>query len=466
MKKYKRRSFLKYCGLSFLVGLTPRLYATTSDSDHDVQYFLKEHSLFEAYRSLFNKRIRIQPKVIAVCHNEAGVKKAVRYANHHKLNMSIKSGGHSFEGFSLIHNGMVIDVSKMNKLELNNNNQLTAEPAVRLAQLYAECLPKGRLLPSGSCGTVGLAGITLGGGYGLFSRQFGLTSDHLTGVRMIDAGGNTLDSDDFPDLLWGCRGAGNGNFGVITQLRYNTVPAPSTLYQHRFRSFKLNSRQATILAKFWFEQCRELPLHAYSAFVLNGTTLTIMLTSTEHDTVMTKILEQFDRRMDKNYNLKPDPVEVGIQYYYGHSKALYFKNISGGYYNGYDDIEKCIEQLFTSVINTPGMLYQINTLGGEINNPSAAKKSAYIHRQDGYLGEIQSYWNKREDEKRYMDEMKSMQEILHANGVTKHYVNYPDVNIRDHGHAYYGSSYKRLQKLKQQLDPDSHFTYAQSIKPS
>jgi len=430
----------KAFGFGVLMSYVPWLSAQEKGGASDVQFLKSEHKLFSIYRRLFNRRFEQKPKIIALCRSELGVQIAVRYANDHGLNISIKSGGHSFEGFSLNDDGMVIDVSNMNELVLSSNRNLVAGPGVRLAQLYDYCLPKGCLLPSGSCASVGLSGITLGGGYGLFSRQFGLASDYLTGVRMVDAKGNVLDSDDLPELLWACRGAGNGNFGVIAQLRFNTVSAPPTLYQHRFRSFKLTPKKAEGLARFWFEQCDSLPNHAFSAFVLNGRTLTIVLTSTENDEKIIGILKKFDQVMDRNDNLKPDPIDIGVRYYYGHSRSLFFKNISAGYYDNFSDIENCAEALFSQVANTPGAVFQINTLGGEINNKKWLDGSSYAHRQANYLGEAQCYWGKKEDMQRSMDAMKKIQNTLFENNITRHYVNYPDLNMNNYAQAYYGES--------------------------
>jgi FAD/FMN-containing dehydrogenase len=462
-KRIDRRSALKLAGIGALCSALPGCYTQARESDADVQFLFKSDQHFDHHRALFNKRIEILPQVIAVCESALGVQKAVRYANSLPMNISVKSGGHCFEGFSIADGGMVIDLSKMNNLELVQGDVLIAEPAARLAQLYGYCLPKGRLLPSGSCGTVGLAGVTLGGGYGLFARQYGLTCDHLIGVQMVTVEGQFLDSDDFPELLWACRGGGNGNFGVVTQLRYNTVAAPETLYQHRFRSYKLNAKRAVYLASAWFEQCEDLPNHAFSAFVLNGTTLTIMLTATKRDAKMDAILADLDRLMDSNAGLKPDPLAVGVKYYYGHSEPLNFKNISAGYYNGFDDIKACIEPLFDLVATTPGMVFQINTLGGEINNTRRSAGAAYAHRNAGYLGEAQCYWNKQAAEAHSLLAMGKVQNMLHENGVTAHYVNYPDVNIVDHNVAYYGQSYERLKALKQKLDPGNALAYRQGL---
>jgi FAD/FMN-containing dehydrogenase len=466
MPSLKRRTLLKLLGLGSVLGYSSFVPADLPpNSAVDVEFIQKSHKLYDVYRKLFNKRLDLKPRIIALCKTELGIQQAVKYANQQNLTVNIKSGGHSFEGFSLNNDGLVIDVSLMNQISLNNNNQLITEPAVRLAQLYSYCLPKGRLLPSGSCASLGLSGITLGGGYGLFAREFGLTCDYLTGFRMVDASGNIIDSDDDAELLWACRGGGNGNFGVITQLRFDTVKAPTTLYQHRFRSFNVSAKQAAGLANKWFEQTSGLPEHAFSAFVLNGKTLTVMLTATQHDEKMEEVLNQFDKIMDKNADLNPDPIAVGIQYYYGRSQSLYFKNISAGYYESFGDIEECAESLFSQVVKTPGMVFQINTLGGKINNGARAKDSSYAHRNANYLGEAQFYWDKPEQMKSSLESMERIQAALHANDVNQHYVNYPDLNIENYESSYYGESYKRLQKVKQRFDPDNRFNYSQSIKP-
>ncbi len=455
---------LKLISWSSFSGFAHLIKAQQFQNSPDVEFVRKGQALFDFSRSLFNKRFDLKPQIIALCKTEKGVQQALMYATEQGLKISIKSGGHSFEGFSLNDGGMVIDLSNMKRLRLERNNDLIAEPAVKLKQLYDYCLPRGRLLPSGSCASVGLSGITLGGGYGLFARQFGLTCDFLTGVRMVNAKGDVVDSDDFPELLWACRGGGNGNFGVVTQLRYKTVSAPSTLYQHRFRAYNLSPKKASKLAKHWFEQCDSLPNHAFSAFILNGQTLTISLTATDHDDKMKQVLRVFDLIMDKNDRLKPDPIAKGVEYYYGRRKPLYFKNISAGYYHGFADIEKCTEALFTKISSTPGAIFQINTLGGAINNEEYAGNNAYAHRGFKFLGEAQCTWKNPTHAQQSLAAMKDIQNTLYQNNIKQHYPNYPDVNIKDYKQAYYGDSYLRLQKVKQAFDPNNHFDCTQGIK--
>ena len=131
----------------------------------------------------------------------------------------------------------------------------------------------------------------------------------------------------------------------------------------------------------------------------------------------------------------------------------------------FDDIEECAESLFSQVVKKSGMVFQVNTLGGKINNGTRSKGSSYAHRNANYLGEAQFYWDKPEQMKSSLESMEKIQATLHANDVHQHYVNYPDLNIKNYESAYYGDSYKRLQKVKQRFDPENRFNYSQGIKP-
>src|SRR2546430_4368956 len=99
----------------------------------------------------------------------------------------------------------------------------------KLIEVYAGLAKAGRCLPAGSCPTVGIAGLTLGGGIGVLTRKFGLTCDHLLSARVVTADGRllTASADSEPDLFWALRGGGGGNLGIVTSFTFSTAPAPS-----------------------------------------------------------------------------------------------------------------------------------------------------------------------------------------------------------------------------------------------
>lgn len=236
---------------------------------------------YEEARRPFNSVIRLQPAWIARCRTEADVVAAVRHAKALDLPVAVKSGGHAFHGFSLNEGGLLVELSGMaNRLLEKDQHRFTAGPGLKLRDSYSWLLERWRLLPAGSCGGVGLAGLTLGGGYGLFAREFGLTCDHLVAVRLVDGNGEVRDSRDEPELLWACRGGGNGNFGIATSFTFDTRPAPAALASRKFTAKGLDAAGLAKRLERWFEVAAALPEPCFSAVILNGSQATVLLTST------------------------------------------------------------------------------------------------------------------------------------------------------------------------------------------
>lgn len=484
-----KREFLKIAGLGSLGLIFWQCYdfkkeeselLTESDSEpitdsnpevklsftnKDVIFFTRNDEKYNSLRLGFNKRFDKFPKTIALCFTTIGVQAAVQQAKTDKLKISVKSGGHSFEAFSCGTDSMLINLSQMNKIQWLENEQVMLQPACLLQEIYAEFLPKKRIIPAGSCGTVGVAGLTLGGGYGFFSRKYGLTCDNLTRIKMVDGNGNLIDSNENPDLLWACRGGGNGNFGVVTEMYFNTHAAPNSFSSYRLKFRNLNQERFMQLIRAWFGFTSDLRKEAFSAFVLNGKTLTILITNYQNHSA--EFESSFDELKSLSDEFKPtynQPLATALKRYYGRKDPLYFKNASAGLYNGIEEIKAILPQLFDKVIASPGMIYQINTLGGEINNSEFEKNSAYPHRSYPYLSELQSYWDNASAEKKFLTAFEEIQQLFHSKGITAQYRNYPDINFPNWETAYYGNNYVKLQEIKAKYDPQDLFHYEQSVR--
>ncbi len=437
-------------------------------SDH-VLYYERQDEDYAKYRQCFNKRITLSPKIIAVCLDETGVQEAVKYANYYRLPIAVKSGGHSFEGYCLNDDGLVIVLSKMNTMKYDNKSErFIAGAGCKLGNIYTFLHDRGRLLPAGSCGGVGVAGLTLGGGYGFFARQHGLTCDHLTRVKMVDGEGNVRTSDEQPDLLWACRGGGNGNFGVITELTFQTVAAPRHFTSYRFKFYRLTPSKAEVAARLWFTEMKQLPHSCFSAFVLNNRTLTVLVTDTEAvaSTALKRILATLKSRADKNYEPRKRPLLQALSLYQGRPDPLYFKNVSAGYYQSFEDIAGSFKRIVELIQKQRGTLLQINTLGGEIANKKKVETAAYPHREFAFLGELQVYYNKEKQGAGAVATVQKIQQQFLTAGVTRHYRNYPDIDLPNWQQAYYGDNYARLATFKDRFDPKNHIRHPQSIKPT
>lgn len=416
---------------------------------------------YDAGRQLFNSDLSLKPAYLAKCRSEHEVKLALGFAKAENLAVAMKSGGHCFIGSSVNDGGLTLDLSGLSqKVYLPEEKKLISGPGVKLGELYDLLLPHGRLLPAGSCAGVGLGGLTLGGGYGLFARQYGLTCDHLTRVRMVDGSGKLIDSDEDEDLLWACRGGGNGNFGVVTSMEFKTRPAPGRLGAQRFTARGLSAAGIVQRMKAWFEIAETLAEPIFSAIVLNGSQITILLTSSYPSTGRSfqKAAKAILNAGFQSKGASNSSIARALSRYYGRPGPLPFYNVSGGYYQGVEDLEHCMQTIAESVLENPGLIFQVNTLGGAI---ARGPDSAYSHRDSPFLGEIQAYWQKDSQREGLISGVKNLQTEI---GADSHYRNYPDADLKNWEGNYYGDNYPRLQSLKEKYDPENLIRHAQSVR--
>lgn len=172
-------------------------------------------------RQLFDPRFdRLRPAGIAYCRSAADVSACLAFARRFALPVAARSGGHSYAGWSS-GTGLIVDVTPMASFRADGV-AVRVGTGIRLIDFYAQLAARGLAVPGGSCPTVGIAGLALGGGVGVLGRALGLTCDNLTAAQIVTADGRLLDCDSRrnADLFWACRGGGGGNFGVATSLTF------------------------------------------------------------------------------------------------------------------------------------------------------------------------------------------------------------------------------------------------------
>ena len=187
-------------------------------------------SAYASARLLFNRRFDgVRPRAVAFCANATDVQKAVRWARRYGVRIAARAGGHSYGGYS-VGSGLVVDVSRMSRISVDARARTaTVGAGARLIDVYRELWKHGLTIPGGSCPSVGIAGLALGGGVGFSSRKLGLTCDNVRGLRIVTADGRARNAGarQHADLFWACRGGGGGNFGIVTRFLFRT---------HRVRS--------------------------------------------------------------------------------------------------------------------------------------------------------------------------------------------------------------------------------------
>src|SRR4051794_14161210 len=172
----------------------------------------------------FNKRTQISPKVRVIAGSAAAVSTTILWATRNGVGFAIRAGGHSYEGLSQSPD-LVIDVRGMAGIKLSaDKKSVSIGSGASLGSVYKALAPSHLAIPAGSCFPVGVAGHSLGGGFGLIGRAFGLACDSVLSMEMVDASGQvrTVSATENPDLFWALRGGGNGNFGVVTNFTFRT----------------------------------------------------------------------------------------------------------------------------------------------------------------------------------------------------------------------------------------------------
>lgn len=190
------------------------------------QLVLPDHPSYNEHRNIWNGSIDRYPALIARCTGVNDAIAAVRFARERGLEVAIRSGGHSFPGMSTCDGGMVIDLSPMRQIQVDQGNAtVKAQAGVLLGELDIETQAFGMAVPSGIVTHTGMAGLTLGGGIGWLMRKYGLTIDQLLSVDMITADGELVkaSADENSELFWGVRGAG-ANFGIVTDFEFRLNP--------------------------------------------------------------------------------------------------------------------------------------------------------------------------------------------------------------------------------------------------
>jgi FAD/FMN-containing dehydrogenase len=172
-------------------------------------------------RRIWNGAVENQPALFAACETSADVQAAVRSARRHGLSLSVRGGGHDWAGRALCPNGLVIDLSRMRQVVVDPHSRTaTISGGAKIKDVAAAAGLYGLVAALGNCGAVGMAGLTLGGGYGPLNGRYGLAADNLLGAEVVLADGRcvTTGPEEEPELFWALRGGG-GNFGVVTSMR-------------------------------------------------------------------------------------------------------------------------------------------------------------------------------------------------------------------------------------------------------
>ncbi|MGW2224766.1 FAD-binding oxidoreductase [Streptomyces formicae] len=445
-----------------------------------------------AARQLYNTRFDdLKPTAVAYVAHPDDIRTALSYARAHRTPVAIRNGGHSYAGWSSGTGRLIIDVSKLSTIRASGNSA-TIGGGAKLIDVYRSLAAKGVTIPAGSCPTVGISGLTLGGGHGVVSRAYGLTCDSLTSATLITADGKQLraSKSENKDLFWALRGAGNGNFGVVTELTYRTHAAPQGVSAYMTWPWS----KAAAVVKAWQTWGPDQPDEIWSSLHLANTpggTPNVSVTCFSLGTYG-ELQNAVDRLADKigaparSVSLKRRTYEESMEVYAGCSSfstdaQCHLPGTTPGrspqgalnretYTAGSDFFDRSlsatgIRTLLSQIENVTGASagsIALTALGGAINrvDPTA---TAFVHRRSRMLAQYIASWRAGTSGKPAQAWLKKAHGAMgrHASGAA--YQNYTDATLTNWRTAYYGDAAPRLKKLKKQYDPTRFFDFPQAL---
>ena len=452
---------------------------------------------YDTARRLWDPRFDdLRPQAIAYCASPADVQRCLEVARASGITPRPRSGGHSYGGWSS-GDGLIVDTTAMATVAVDAAGTATVGAGARLIDVYAALAARGRALPAGSCPTVGVAGLTLGGGVGVLGRAYGLTCDQLTGLELVTADGvlHSPTAGREADLFWASRGGGGGNFGVATSFTFDTVPAPAVT---TFGCAWPWAAAADVLAA-WQQWAPPAPDEIWSTLLLlahpsaDPRTPIVRISgvcagSVAHTRALVDgLVRAVGSPPSSRYDSSPDGILAAMLLEAGCSRlsvaqcrlpsqgpdgALERKPlIAASDYlteplsaDGIGVVVEFVEQRQADGAVGEGGA-QFDAYGGAIGRVGATD-TAFVHRDA--LASVQRTSSFApgdspatvERGRRWLQEFTAALRPYVSGGS---YVNYADPDLADWAEAYYGGNLPRLQQIRAAVDPDQLFDFPQGL---
>lgn len=433
---------------------------------------------YDEVRQIWNAMVDRRPALIARCAAPEDVVQAVALARQHQLLVSIRGGGHNIAGNAVCDDGLMIDLSLMKSVDVDPaTRRASVEPGCTLSDVDVATQLHGLATPLGINSTTGVAGLTLGGGFGWLSRKHGMTIDNLLSADVVTADGRQVHASEKEndDLFWGLRGGG-GNFGVVTRFEFQLHPVgPDVLSGLIVFPFDQAKSVVTQFARFtetmpdalnvWMV-ARKAPPLPFLPEAVHGTPIIALALCYAGDPAegekLIAPLRGFGTAHGEHIGVQPysawqqafDPLLTrGARNYW---KSHNFSQLSDGV------IDTLIE--YVGTLPTPQCEIFIGTIGGQTARV-APEAMAYSSRDANYVMNVHGRWESAADDARciaWAREFFAKSQPFASGGA---YINFLTQDEGDRVAFAYGATYQRLVALKKKYDPTNLFRMNQNIKP-
>ena len=434
---------------------------------------------YDEARQLWNAMIDRKPAGIVQCAGVADVMLAVAEARNNGLRVSVRGGGHNIAGTAISDDSLLIDLSLMKSVHINpDTRRAYVEPGASLGDIDHEAQAFGLATSLGINSTTGIAGLTLGGGFGWLTRKYGLTIDNLISAEIITADAKRVraSADENADLFWAIRGGG-GNFGIVTMFEFQLHPvgpeilaglivypleqAESVLSQ--YRSF-VETIHDDLNVWVVLRQAPPLPFLPETVHGKNVVVLPLFFDGDiEQGMSLIKPLKNFGDAYGEHIGPMPfiewqkafDPLLTpGARNYW---KSHNFTELSDG------AIATAIE--YSGKLPSPQCETFIGLLGGKANS-IASEATAYSAREAQFVVNMHARWESSDEDDACISWAREFFTKIEPFASGSVYVNFMTEEEAERIPAAYGNNQKRLEEIKKKYDPDNFFRVNQNIQPA
>ena len=433
---------------------------------------------FDQACTIWNAMIERRPGLVVRCSSSADVSQAIRFAHEHDLVLSVRGGGHNIAGSALCDGGLMLDLSPMNSVEVDPGARTArVGGGATLADFDGAAQVFGLATPLGINSTTGVAGLTLGGGFGWLSRRYGLTIDNLIAAEVVLASGDVVraSADEEPDLFWAIRGGG-GNFGVVTSFDFQLHPVGpevlSGLVIHPLDA-------ARDVLRFYRDFLPTTPDELSCWFVMRKAPPLPFLPAEWHGKEILALamcyagpVEDGERVMAPLRKFGQPIADVVAPHPYTAWQTILDPLLTPGFRNYWKshDFREVSDGLIdvliahARTIPDPSTEIAFAQLGGAVGRV-ANEATAYSHRDGQFVLNVHGRWEDPAKDTECIGWARDLFRAAAPFATGAVYVNFLTQEEEERVRAAYGGNYDRLVKLKGRYDPKNLFRTNQNIRP-
>ncbi|MBN3906160.1 MAG: FAD-binding oxidoreductase [Nostoc sp. NMS1] len=433
---------------------------------------------YDEVREIWNAMIDRRPAVIVQCAEADDIPHVITFARENGLEISIRGAGHNIAGNAVCDNGVMIDLSTMTNVRIDaQKRRAYVEPGATLGNFDSSAQVHGLATPVGVNSTTGIAGLTLGGGFGWLTRKYGMTIDNLISAEVITADGNKIrtSENENADLFWAIRGGG-GNFGIVTEFEFALHPVgpeilaglivfPFSQAKQVLTQYRQFAESAPEELNVWVV-LRKAPPLPFLPENVHGKEVIVLSVFYVGDIVegekLIKPLRSFGDAYGEHIGVQPyvewqqtfDPLLTrGARNYW---KSHNFTELRDGVLDAIAE--------FAGKLPSPQCEIFIGLIAGASNRVSA-DATAYYNRDAKFVLNVHGRWDDVAHDEICTAWAREFFQASAPYASAGGYVNFMTEEEGDRVVAAYGSNYDRLVQIKKRYDPENIFHLNQNIKP-